>query len=324
MKNLIKHSALAKGICGLVAAWICCGVSASAWAADDSDRYMVIDLSGGSKAARYGVSYRSAPPAGGWTDEYRTTKLVLRKVNPGTFTMGSPKTELGHDPIREEQHRVTLTRGYYIAVFEVTERQWVLVMGRNPSNRGEMFPVQQVSYQDIRGENLGARWPKSAEVDPGSFSYLMRKKTGLKFDLPTDAQWEYACRAGTTSALNSGKELTRMSGICPVLSEVGRYDYNAGVPGGPAKVGSYKPNAWGLYDMHGNAWEWCLDWFKEGLGPEAATDPAGADVKWSCIVRGGGWTTPAVGCRSAFRYDGTPSYQYYYDYGFRPVCNLGD
>ena len=291
--------------------------------------YLVIDLSGGPSAASYPVSYLGAEPQGGWTDEHKTDKLVLRLIQPGTFTMGSPEGEVGRrdddDEYSEKQHAVTLTKPFYMGVFEVTQRQWELVMGSNPSYyKGNVRPVEYVSYDMIRGSSLGAKWPASGEVDATSFIGKIRAKTGLdEFDLPTEAQWEYACRAGTTTALNSGKNLTSMSSDAN-MNEVGRnssnrYDGKGGYSQ-HTTVGSYRPNDWGLYDMHGNVWEWCLDWWTSNLA--AATDPVGASSGSHRVMRGGGWLYDALGCRSAYRDDYHPPYVDDY-YGFRLCCPAG-
>jgi len=293
------------------------------------DTYFVIDLSAGASAASYPVTGLSAPPANGWTDEYKTTKLVLRKIPAGAFTMGSPEAELGrYDD--ETQHQVTLTKDFYAGVFEVTQKQWSLVMGEdswpsyftNPSCR-DSRPVEQVSYDNIRGSDTGSGWPANSDVDANSFLGLLREKTGLDFDLPTEAQWEYACRARTTTALNSGNNLTNAV-TCPNMAEVGRYKHNGGsddsmdvdTSGGTTKVGSYKPNRWGLYDMHGNVVEWCLDWRQSDLGGSAQTDPPGAAEGAQRTNRGGGWGHDAANCRSAYRDSIVPSNQYK-DVGFR-------
>jgi len=304
-------------------------ITAIAGAAPISEEYLVVVLSTGSEATSYPVSSLAEIPAGGWTDEYKTTKLVLRKIPAGTFTMGSPANELGRDS-DETQHPVTLTKDFYVGVFEVTQKQWERVMGVWPSyftnaNYRDSRPVEQVSYEDIRGSSAGAGWPANNAVDADSFLGRLRAKTGLTFDLPTEAQWEYACRAGTTTALNSGKNLTS-TGSCPNMSEVGRYWYNGGsgyssggdTSGGTAKVGSYLPNQWGLYDMHGNVWEWCLDWYQSELGSSAQTDPWGAAGGSDRVIRGGSWIIPAWSCRSAFRGGYWPSYRLYY-LGFRLV-----
>jgi formylglycine-generating enzyme required for sulfatase activity len=295
--------------------------------------YLVIDLSAGPSVSSYPVTYLTTVPPGGWTDEYKTTKLVMRRIPKGTFTMGSPADELGREPWapgNEAQRQVTLTKDYYIGVFEVTQKQWERVMGNWPSffnntTCRESRPVEKVSYYDIR-ENpannaISPNWPQSAQVHANSFMGKLRAKTGLTaLDLPTEAQWEYACRAGTTTALNSGKNLTSITS-CPNLSEVGRYWYNGGLgytkggntSVGSAKVGSYLPNAWGLYDMHGNVWEWCLDWYETYHAP--TTDPVGAASGSYRVFRGGGWYYIAGYCRAANCY--------YYRYPLSRYCILG-
>jgi formylglycine-generating enzyme required for sulfatase activity len=277
--------------------------------------YLVIDLSGGTNASSYPVTYLSAVPEGGWTDEYKTEKLVMRLIPAGKFTMGSPTNELDRRD-DETQHQVTLTKGFYIGVFEVTQRQWELVMGNRPSyfNNSAFYasrPVEQVSYYDIRENPSGVDdpavdWPASSAVNAASFMGKLRAKTGLAtFDLPTESQWEYACRAGTTNALNSGMNLTNTNSDAS-LAEVGRYQDNSrgysqgcAPSAGTATAGTYQPNAWGLYDMHGNVEEWCLDWY--GSYPGTVSDPLGAASHAHRLSRGGSWGLVAWLCRSAFR-----------------------
>ena len=278
--------------------------------------YMVIDLSGGPDAESYPISYLNGVPEGGWTEEYKTTKMVLSKINAGKFTMGSPEDELGRDE-DEVQREVTLTKDFFIGVFETTQKQYDLIMGSNPSkHKGDARPVECVSYKTIRGREEGAGWPESSDVDSDSFLGVLRAKTNQAFDLPTEAQWEYACRAGTTTALNSGKNLTDKSD-CPEMDEVGRYYYNGGANNYHAAVGSYLPNAWGLYDMHGNVDEWCLDWW-ENWNRDPATDPRGGEEGDKRIVRGGSWGIHASCCRSAFHIFYSPGFTSDY-LGFRVV-----
>ena len=273
-----------------------------------SEGYAVIDLSGGPTAASYPVTYLDSVPEGGWTEEYKTTKLVLRKIDPGTFTMGSIESEVGRD-VNETSHEVTLTNSYYIGVFETTQKQYELVMGDNPSYyHGDTRPVEMVSFDMLRGDTLGAKWPDSYEVDASSFFGKLRAKTGLTFDLPTEAQWEFACRAGTTSALNSGKDLTNED-ECLNVDEVGRYHYDredgkGGFSDAHTIVGCYKPNAWGLYDMHGNVNEWCLDQYQSDPGSEAIVEPLGASWSMHRTIKSGAWAAGsrrAGRCRSAAR-----------------------
>lgn len=278
--------------------------------------YLVVDLSGGVSASSYPVSYLDTVPPGGWTDEHKTTKLVLRRIPAGTFTMGSPSSEPGRESY-ETAHQVTLTEDFYIGVFEVTQRQWELVMGDKPSfftnvTHYQTRPVEYVSYYVIRenpdnSDDPAVDWPNNDAVNADSFMGKMRAKTGLtRFDLPTEAQWEYACRAGTTTALNSGHNLTNTVQDAR-MDEVGRYRHNGGSEGseasdpseGTALVGSYLPNAWGLYDMHGNVWEWCLD--RYATYPGTVTDPKGPSTGSVIIFRSGSWNYDAKYCRSAHR-----------------------
>lgn len=277
-------------------------VKVEATAISSASNYLVIDLSGGTEAASYPVSYLSDVPSGGWSDDYKTTKMVMRLIPAGTYIMGSPEGELGRKD-GETQHKVTLTKPFYAGVFEVTQKQYELVTGSTPSeHQGDARPVERVSYNMLRGTDKGAGWPANNEVDGTSFFGILRAKTGLSFDLPTEAQWEFACRAGTTTALNSGKNLTSANEDAN-MNEVGRYGYDkSDGKGGYSQhttVGSYLPNAWGLYDMHGNVWEWCLDWSGEYGGN--AVDPKGADGV-SRRQRGGAWNyNSSITCRSAYR-----------------------
>ena len=273
--------------------------------------YLVVDMGGGAAAASWPMERLSGVPEGGWTDEYKTDKLVLRWIDAGTFTMGSPANEPGRN-LDEVQHEVTLAEGFWMGVFEVTQRQWELATGNNPAcYAGAARPVERVSYGMIRGDAAGARWPASAAVDAGSFIGILRAKTGLAFDLPTEAQWEYACRAGSLGALNSDKGITMEEEACPAVAEVARYRFNNGAAaesdgrGGydtaHTKVGSYRPNAWGLFDMHGNVAEWCLDWY-DGTAPAGAvTNTPGAASGTNRVYRGGHFDSLPRHVRSADR-----------------------
>ena len=281
-----------------------------------NNRYLVVDMAGGKDAESWPVAALNGMPEDGWTDEYKTTKLLLRRIPAGlSFLMGSPTNELGRSsvPYEETQHSVTLSTEFFLGVFEVTQKQWELATGQRPSYFANAAcyatrPVEQVSYDDIRGGNAGTNWPARNTVDEESFCGILRAKTGLDFDLPTEAQWEYACRAGTTTALNSGKDLTTTTN-CPNMDVVGRYAFNGGgsesdpagdTSEGTAAVGSYRANAWGLHDMHGNVWELCLDW--SGYYPSSAvTDPKGSSTGTRRVLRGGCWNIGARECRSAAR-----------------------
>ena len=293
--------------------------------------YLVIDLSGGANAASYPVRFSAVGPNLD-DDTCRTTELWLRLILPGTFTMGSPTTEFGRQS-NETQHSVTISKPFYLGVFEMTQKQWQLVTGGTPSEyRGDTRPVEYVSYNDIRGLPVGANWPSHGQVDVDSFLGKIRARTALNLDFPTEAQWEYACRAGTTTALNNGKDLENTLQD-PAMAEVGRYNYNSGKSGSSdgkggysyhTKVGMYRANAWGLYDMHGNVWEWCLDWYGN-YATGAQTDPSGAASGSHRVLRGGGWRHDAQYCRSAYRGHDNPSWRgsSFQDVGFRLCCSAG-
>lgn len=272
--------------------------------------YCVIDFSSGSDVTQWPVSYLSSVPTGGWTDEWKTTKLVLRRIAAGTFIMGDDQTD--------ESHRVRLTKPFYMGVFEVTQKQWELVMGSWPdpvlsssSGCGGTYPAYYVSYDDIRGSLSGAQWPASSAVDASSFLGRLREKTGLDFDLPTEAQWEYACRAGTTTKYYCGDS---MSGACAWCK------FNSDSMTHP--VGTRLPNAWGLYDMSGNVLEWFRDWYGNGT-LAYGTDPKGSTLGWLRGFRGGDYDSRVVHCTSSSRFSDYPSTRYI-NVGFRIVCVLSD
>ena len=271
--------------------------------------YCVIDLSAGPNADKYPVSYLSAEPKGGWTDEYKTIKLVLRRIEPGSFKM------LG-------KYDVTLTKPFYIGVFEMTQQQYELVTGDKPSDsKGDMRPVTKVSYDMVRGKGEGAKWPMSSAVDSDSFMGKLRARTGIDgFDLPTEAQWEYACRAGTTSKFNNGGDSE------DDLKLLGRYmrnqsDGKGGYSEKSTTVGSYLPNAWGLYDMHGNVYAWCLDWGTNLSGE--VKDPVGPATGEKRVRRGGDRASDANGCTSSTRWASVPSLVTPV-YGFRLARTLSE
>jgi len=263
----------------------------------DEGECLVVDVSDGPSATNYPVTRLSCPPV--LNDEYKTTKILLRMLPAGNFVMGSPIGELGRNA-NETQHRVTLSSNFYMGVFEITQGQYSNVMGSNPAyfpqgTNGPKRPVEQVSWNTIRG----GIWPGSPAGSGAptntSFMGVLRAKTGLAFDLPTEAQWEYACRAGTTNALNNNTNLTNIysDGNMDIL---GRYWYNGGyacstnpVSGAHTVAGSYLVNNWGLYDMHGNVWEWCLDWYVSSYGGNA-TDPQGPATGSVRVIRGGSWS----------------------------------
>ncbi|MBO6003983.1 MAG: formylglycine-generating enzyme family protein, partial [Verrucomicrobia bacterium] len=216
-------------------------------------------------------------------------------IEPGTFIMGSPENEKGRWPI-ETQHEVTLTKGYWLSRYEVTQSQYEAVMGINPSKfKGSNRPVECVSWYEAFDFCIKLT---TIEKEAG------RLPEGYEYTLPTEAQWEYACRAGTTTALNNDKNLSA-DWECPEMDEVGWYKCNSKEKTHP--VGRKKPNAWGLYDMHGNVDEWCLDWYKyEDYPTSAVTDPMGPDIGDYRVTRGDSWFNTPRFCRSAHRINFVP------------------
>ena len=208
---------------------------------------------------------------------------------PGTFLMGSPLAERGRFD-DEPQHEVTLTKGFWLGKYEVTQKQWKSVMGENPSKfKDPDRPVESVSWEDCN-----------------AFIRELNVALGGVARFPTEAEWEYACRAGTSTAV-AGNGL---------LSDMAWYDANSGNETHP--VGKNHPNAWGFYDMHGNVLEWCYDWF--GKFEAKATDPKGPSIGSFRVLRGGCWFFYARDCRSAYRLKRDPVLRNAI-FGFRLACS---
>ena len=263
--------------------------------------YCVLDLSAGAEAAKFPITYLDAEPAGGFnTTEYKTTKLVLKRVEPDSFIMGTNQTD--------EARRVTLSRPFYLGLFEVTQKQWECVMGsvpefylRTEERRhllGDALPVAYVSHTDIRGDARDASYETNVGTND-TFLVRLRAKTGLAFDLPTEAQWEHACRAGTTTVYSYGDEpdgAYAWSYDNSYYEDENYYDVH--------EVGTKKPNPWGFYDMHGNAQEWCRDvYVRDALYPYEK-DPFVTvmmdNTDWRTI-RGGGYILSDTQNTSAYR-----------------------
>jgi formylglycine-generating enzyme required for sulfatase activity len=212
-------------------------------------------------------------------------KLVL--IPKGTFMMGSPIEEEGRNR-GEEQHQVTIGKDYYLGVTEVTQGQYEKVMGTNPSyfqkrvirkSDSSMYPVESVSWED------------AVEFCKKLSDLAEEKKADRVYRLPTEAEWEYACRAGSKAAYSFGAN-------SKTLDYYAWFGENSGNQTHP--VGEKKANAWGLYDMHGNVYEWCSDWFGE-YPKGAVSDPSGPKGGTLRVYRGGGWHLEAARCRSASR-----------------------
>ena len=213
--------------------------------------------------------------------------LELQPIPAGTFLIGSPETEKarGED---ETRHEVTLTQPFLIGKYPVTQAQWRAVMGSNPSYfQGDNLPVEQVSWDDTQ-----------------SFCWKVYVKTGHPVCLPTEAQWECSCRAGTSTPFYFGQELNGTQANCD-----GNYPYGT-TKKGPyleetSLVGNYDANAWGLYGMHGNVLEWCLDWYGE-YPKDLIKDPKGSNNGEHRVLRGGSWFDNASYCRAGRRYRISP------------------
>jgi sulfatase modifying factor 1 len=246
-------------------------------------------------------------------DERQVAGVKLCWCPPGSFTMGSPPDEPERRP-GEAQVEVRLTRGFWIGKYEVTQGDWKRVSGHLPGEltaelpAGDDFPVGNVNFAEAEGfcRKLTELAIASKEL-PGDW----------EFRLPTEAQWEYACRAGTTTATAFGDSLSRRQ------ANFRGKPYNGGADDGPSlkrasRVGSYPPNAWGLHDMHGNTFEWCRDWYHPAL--PGGDDPDLYSAKAvSRVRRGGCWADEGWPCRSAFRLRFEPERRYDH-IGFRVVA----
>ena len=315
----------------------------TALALDNTPDYMAVDLTatGGADTQTY---YPAADfvPGGVTNGIYKTTKLLMRKImaKDVTWTMGSV-AEIGRTAARETTHQVKLDGNYYIGVYLVTQTQWQQITGYNPSSAktgGTMRPVENVSYTDVRqgkgtekavASATGGVYPADPYGD--SFLGLLRTKTGLDFDLPSEAQWEFAARAGNGEGCWGDGSAILSAGADENLNRLGRYSKNGGSTIGTAVVGSYAPNAWGLYDMHGNVWEWCLDWYEDNIttyGGAVNIDPAAPAKTLSGasganrVVRGGSRYNDAGVCRAAHHDSFTPANRNA-SFGVRVLCTAG-
>ena len=231
-------------------------------------------------------------------------EFLLLAACPGGFTMGAPATEWDEKmemvKCDEEQHSVILTQPFYIGVYQVTQWEWEKVTGSNPSRwRGNRLPVERVSWEDC--QEFIRRLNASVENEGGELRSLF--EAGWRYALPTEAQWEYACRAGSD----------RPFAMTCEPGQMGWYAVNSGMRTHP--VGELEPNDWGLFDMHGNVWEWCddscrynstngvvqTDTYREGI-----TDPICRSGPWR-VCRGGSWKAEERACRSGCRWRYEPN-----------------
>ncbi|HVY68785.1 MAG TPA: formylglycine-generating enzyme family protein, partial [Verrucomicrobiae bacterium] len=240
-----------------------------------SSPYLYLDTDGTGKAKRfYRVTSDSRPPA-------------LVRINAGAFAMGSPVTEDDRGVDEGPQTSVTLSKGFWMGKTEVSQADYMFIMGNNPSAFADDMsrPVDSVSWDDAVSycAKLTAQ-----ERNAG------RLPAGHAYRLPTEAEWEYAARAGTTTRFCFGDD--------PGYIQLAKYSwYGADSDEISHPVESKLPNAWGLYDMHGNAWEWCSDWYLEGYSGGSVTDPQGPIIGIGHVIRGGSWKGLNRFCRSAAR-----------------------
>jgi formylglycine-generating enzyme required for sulfatase activity len=232
-----------------------------------------------------------APPLDGPTatiDLGNGVKLELIRINPGEFMMGSPESDPDRDISEAPAHKVTIGKPFYIGKFEVTQGQWNVIRGNQSHFKaGDNFPADSVSWNDAT-----------------AWCLEMSMRHDVHIRLPTESEWEYACRAGTSTPFAFGPKL---------LPE--QANFNTGDPntalGKTAPVGSGKPNAWGLYDMHGNVWEWCEDTLQADNGYEGAPADGSAWIvpanRFNRVRRGGSWSDSPANCRSTVRFGSASS-----------------
>ncbi len=232
----------------------------------------------------------------GLSSDVRALDMVL--ILPGTFMMGSTSDERGRSSDEGPQHSVTISEPFYISRFEITQAQWHAVMGTSPSyyDRGPNYPVEQVSWDDCQ-----------------NFLTQLRSIDQAGYYLPTEAQWEYACRADTSTRFSFGNalECEDTDTYCEIMDQYMWWEGNNSEGDnlfGTEQVGMKLPNAWGLYDMHGNVYEWCRDWFGV-YSSTSQENPTGPSSGLRKVLRGGFAETQAKGCRSAARHGGTVSYK---------------
>jgi formylglycine-generating enzyme required for sulfatase activity len=243
------------------------------------------------------VAVQQPTPAPSTTPAPQSAPANMVRINGGTFTMGSPSSEPGRNS-GEVQHQVTVS-SFYMGKYEVTQKEYQELMGTNPSDfKGDNLPVVWVSWYDaIEYCNaLSRKEGLTPAYMSGGGGWTMWNRSANGYRLPTEAEWEYACRAGTTTAYNTGANINNNTGW-----------YNANSAGSTQEVGRKPANAWGLYDMHGNVVEWCWDWYGD-YSSGAQTDPVGASSGSIRVLRGGNWDSSAQRIRSACRGGIPPSF----------------
>ena len=335
----------------------CAKAVVTAWSLDNTPNYMVVDISYAAQpnTQRYYPAVDFLPGGILGNPDYRTSSIVMRKIMAKDieWTMGSTTAEKARNAAYEATHKVTLTNNYYFGVFPVTQSQWGEIATNSASVANftadaSMRPMEMVSYNEIRNthntsKNATSVPAGSIGVTPSSDSFLglLRMKTGIDFDLPSEAQWEYAARAGHGSGYWNDGSAIKNTDHDSNFDRLGRYKENGGnsdqtgtltpAEGGTQVVGFYDQNDWGIYDTCGNTWEWCLDWFEEDISAHngrANIDPTDMSKTLSGnsgelrVFRGGSWNAKAGGCRPAIRNRNTPAKRDLV-YGFRVICTAG-
>jgi formylglycine-generating enzyme required for sulfatase activity len=239
------------------------------------------------------------------------------RINGGTFQMGSPFNEVNRES-DEVQHRVTVS-SFYLGKYLVTQKEYIEFMETNPSNfKGDNLPVEMVNW--FEAVSYCNRLSQREGLTPAytiNGENVTWNQNANGYRLPTEAEWEYACRAGTTTPFSTGNNITTNQ-----ANYNGNYSYNNTKETYREKttaVDSFSPNPLGLYDMHGNVWEWCWDWYGS-YSSGSQTDPRGSSSGADRVIRGGGWSSTVRSVRSANRGNSTPTTQYR-DLGFRLVRN---
>ena len=248
-------------------------------------------------------------------DDHLVTNSIgmrLALIRPGEFTMGSPDNEKGHYGNEGPLHAVIVSKPFYLGVYPVTQGEFQRVMGRNPSHftGNKRLPVEQVAW------DVAIQFCQKLSESPEE------RQAGRTYRLPTEAEWEYACRAGSTTAYCFGDKQAQLADFAWYKKNAGRRTH---------AVGEKKPNAWGLYDMHGNVWEWCQDWYgqdyygespeNDPTGPAEAPERGSQPAEESRVHRGGCWDRAADRCRSASRYGSYPISEDSFQ-GFRVVAEV--
>ena len=357
-----------------------------AWALDNPPDYMVADLLAENTVTYY-TSTNALPDGGLTNDVYRTDRIVMRRIHAKgeSFTMGSRDlNSTDAQYARETPHQAQFDHDYWMAIYELTGRQYAHMCGINRKaawtmangtmdTDGDVRPMINLSYNCLRESSNDSgdstyRYPN--DPAPNSVLGRLRTRTGVAFDLPGEAEWEYACRAGTgSSKWNDGSDYILVFTQCNTssgsgvqnggngrwgvdanLNNLARYamhdgmklhssgtyasgpaDWGADTSSGTAKVGSYLPNAWGLYDMHGNAAEICLDFYKENIAGDNGAINATPNNDDTHVARGGSYNWGPIECRSASRqtreadraYANSGDLRFFVD-GCRIVCSLGE